>query len=285
METSIGAITRIRRFQKDVSSENLPSEDQIPSSAWPSEGQVVFDDISAGYSLIDQPILRDICLTVASGTRLGICGRTGSGKSSLILAILRMIEIQKGNLTIDGVNLQTCPRHIVRSKVTVIPQDPFLLSDRSVRDNLRGFIAASENDDLKILDALDKVQLREYIDSFAEGLDTKIDDLFLSTGQQQLICLARAIIMKRKILLLDEATSNVNHETDQLMQRLIRTEFSGCTIIAVAHRLKSLIDFDMVAVIDKGRIVECDSPAKLLSYPQSLFRQLYEMQTNPSDQD
>ncbi|CRG84683.1 hypothetical protein PISL3812_01936 [Talaromyces islandicus] len=257
METSIGAITRIRGFQKDVPNENLPSEDQIPSSVWPPEGQVVLHDVSAGYSLTAQPVLRDISFTVTPGTGLGICGRTGSGKSSLILAILRMVEIQKGNLTIDGVDLQTCPRHIVRSKVTVIPQDPLLLSDRSVRDNLTGFITDStENDDLRILNALEKVQLREYVESFAGALDAKIGDLFLSTGQQQLICLARAIIMKRKILLLDEATSNVDHKTDELMQRVIRAEFSDCTIIAVAHRLNDLIDFDMVAVMDEGRIAE-----------------------------
>lgn len=282
METSIGAITRIRDFQRNVPSENLPSENETPHPIWPSEGHIVLHNVSAGYQLAAPPVLRNISLTVAPGTKLGICGRTGSGKSSLILAILRMIEVQHGELSIDGVNLKTCPRGIIRNKVTVIPQDPVLFSGRSVRENLAGVIAAGStlagNHDLEILETLEKVQLREYVESCTGGLDARIDDLFLSTGRQQLICLARAIIMKRKILLLDEATSNVDEKSAELMQNVIRTEFSDCTIIAVAHRLNSLIDFDMIAVIDEGRIVEYDSPGKLLGRSQSLFRQLYEMQ-------
>lgn len=275
METSIGAITRIRDFQRHVPSEILPSENETPSCLWPSEGYIALHGVSAGYH--DQPVLRDVSLAVAPGTKLGICGRTGCGKSSIILAILRMIEIQDGEISIYGVNLKTCPREIIRNKVTVIPQDPLLFPGRSVRENLTGFITAGTTD-LKIFQALDKVQLRECVEYCPGGLDTKIDDLFLSAGQQQLICLARAIIMKRKILLLDEATSNVDKKTDELMQSVICTEFSDCAIIAVAHHLTNLVGFDMVAVIDGGRVVEYDSPDKLLSRPQSLFHQLYEMQ-------
>ena len=140
-------------------------------------------------------------------------------------------------------------------------------------------------DDSTILDALEKVQLREYVESNAGSLDATIDDLALSTGQKQLICLARAIIMKRKILLLDEATSNVDEKTDELMQSVIRNEFSDCTIIAIAHRVINLTDFDMIAVVDEGRIVEYDSPGKLLSRPGSLFRQFYDMQKSPPDEN
>ncbi|KUL81754.1 hypothetical protein ZTR_09407 [Talaromyces verruculosus] len=193
-----------------------------------------------------------------------------------------MIEVQHGELSIDGVNLKTYPRGIIRNKVTVIPQDPVLFSGRSVRENLAGVIAAGStlagNHDLRILETLEKVQLREYVESCTGGLDARIDGLFLSTGRQQLICLARAIIMKQKIVLVDEATSNVDEKSAELMQSVIRTEFSDCTIIAVAPRLNSLLDFDMIDVIDEGRIVEYDSPGKLLSRSQSLFRQLYEMQ-------
>lgn len=285
METSIGAITRIRDFQSHVHSENLLGENETPNPLWPSEGHVVLHNVYAGYEFTARPVLRNISLTVASGTKLGICGRTGSGKSSLLLTILRMIEVQSGELSIDGVNLKTCPRQIIRNKVTVIPQEPVLFSGRSVRENLTGIFTAgcivAENQDLEIRQSLEKVQLREYVESCG-GLDAKIDDLFLSTGQQQLICLARAIIMKRKILLLDEATSNVDEMADDLMQRIIRTEFMDCTIIAIEHHLTNLIDFDMIAVIEDGRIVEYDSPGKLLSRSQSLFRQLYEIQQGTS---
>lgn len=146
------------------------------------KGQIEFRDVSAEYSLTSQPVLRDISLTIAPGTKLGICGRTGSGKSSFILAILRMIEIQRGELTIDGVSLQACPRNVVRSKVTVIPQDLFLISDRSVRDNLTGFNTNCRDNEQKILDPLEKDRLGESIDSRAEGLDAKIGDTSLSAG-------------------------------------------------------------------------------------------------------
>lgn len=286
METSIGSITRIRHFERTVPSENLPSEDQYPPSIWPSDGRLVFNNISAGYTLTGQPVLRNISLTVESRTKLGICGRTGSGKSSLILAILRMVEVQSGQLTIDGLNLLTCPREIVRNRVTVIPQEPLLLSSRSVRDNLTGFSTPADTtatiNDLTILEALEKVQLRDQVESCGGGLDAKIEDIALSAGQKQLLCLARAIIMKRNILLLDEATSNVDQRTDDLMQRVIHNEFSLCTIIAVAHRVKSLTDFDMIAVVDEGRIVEYDSPGKLLSRSGSLFRQFYDIQSGSS---
>jgi ABC-type multidrug transport system fused ATPase/permease subunit len=286
METSIGAITRIRYFQNTVPSENLPGEDQVPPNTWPSGGQLVFHNVTAGYTLTTQPVLRNISLTVAPRTKLGICGRTGSGKSSFVLAILRMIEVHTGELMIDGVDLTTCPREIVRNRVTVIPQEPVLLFSRSMRDNLTGFTASAgtttEFDDSAILEALEKVQLREYVESCVGGLDAKIEDITLSTGQKQLICLARSTLMKRKILLLDEATSNVDKKTDELMQRVIRNEFSDSTIIAIAHRVNNLVDFDMIAVLDEGKIVEYDSPGKLLSRPQSLFRHFYDIQTSPS---
>jgi ABC-type multidrug transport system fused ATPase/permease subunit len=290
METSIGAVTRIRDFQNNVPSENLPGEDQIPPPTWPSEGRLVFRNVSSGYSMTSQPVLRNISLTVDTGTKLGICGRTGSGKSSLVLAILRMIEVQTGELTIDGVDLVTCPRETVRNKVTVIPQEPVLVSSKPVRDNLTGFTSPAGTtttafDDSAILGALEKAQLREYVESCPGSLNARVDDIALSAGQKQLLCLARAILMKRKILLLDEATSNVDEKTDELMQKVIRTEFSDCTIIAIAHRVNNLIDFDMIAVVDEGRIVEYDSPGKLLSHPESLFRHFYDIQTNPCYKD
>ncbi|KAJ5968959.1 multidrug resistance protein MDR [Penicillium viridicatum] len=264
METSIGAITRVRSFE-EVPTEDLPLENQDPPVTWPSEGSIIFQDAVMSYEPAASPILRHITLTISPGSKLGICGRTGSGKSSLILALLRM----SGDVIIDGISLQSCPRDTIRGKVTVIPQEPVLFPD-TVRENVAAFKVI---DDDGVLRALEKVELREHVMAHG-GLDAKIDDLPLSAGQRQLVCLARAITMKQKMLLLDEATSRVDDKTDRLMQQVIRQEFSGCTIIAVAHRVHTLLDFDRIAVIDEGRVVEYDTPAVLIGTHGSLFARL-----------
>ncbi|PWY65371.1 multidrug resistance protein MDR [Aspergillus sclerotioniger CBS 115572] len=273
METSIGAVTRIRSFQK-VPSEDLPGENLVPCADWPLEGRIVFKNACIGYDLASPPVLRQISLTISAGTKLGVCGRTGSGKSSLLLALLRLVEVQSGDITIDAVSLQSCPRDVIRDRVTVIPQEPVLFRG-TVRDNITGFTPV---DDDRVLYALGKVQLHEHVMS-SGGLDVKIDDLPLSAGQRQLICLARAIVMKRKILLLDEVTSRVDDVTDTLMQEVIRTEFANCTVIAIAHRVHTLVDYDQVAVIDQGRVVEYDTPGALLGQSGSLFKQMLEQRS------
>ncbi|KAI3009272.1 hypothetical protein CBS147346_2163 [Aspergillus niger] len=272
METSIGAVTRIRNFQK-VPSEDLPGEEVVPRTDWPSEGHIAFQNVSIGYDLNSPPVLQQITLAIPAGSKLGVCGRSGSGKSSLLLAILRMVEIQSGDINIDAVSLQSCPRDIVRDQVTVIPQEPVLFRG-TIRDNIAGF---NPMDDEIVLNALQKVQLYEHVQG-SGGLDAKIIHLPLSAGQRQLICLARAIVKKRKILLLDEATSRVDNETDSLMQDIIRTEFAGCTIITVAHRVSTLLDYDQIAVIDGGKMVEYGTPSELLERSGSLLRQLHDQQ-------
>ncbi|KAJ5797953.1 uncharacterized protein N7503_007249 [Penicillium pulvis] len=268
METSIGAITRVRSFEK-VPTEDLPSEDQYPPATWPLEGSIIFQDTSMAYELTARPILRNVTLNIPAGSKLGICGRTGSGKSSLIFALLRMIEIQSGNIIIDGISLQSCPRDMVRSKITVIPQEPVLFPG-TIRGNIGAFKSL---DDFRALRALERMKLKEHV-MINGGLDAKMDDLPLSAGQRQLICLARAIAMKQKILLLDEVTSRVDDTTDRLMQQVIRQDFSGCTIVAVAHQAHTLLDFDQIAVIDDGKVVEYDTPAALLGTAGSLFSRL-----------
>lgn len=269
METSIGAVTRIRSFQR-VPSEGLPGEDHIPPPNWPSKGHLVLQNVCASYNPASQPVLQNVSFSVPPGAKLGVCGRTGSGKSSLILAILRMLELQSGDIQIDGVSLQTCPRETMRQRVTVVPQDAVLFRG-SVFDNVAGFSAANDRD---VLDALDKVELRGYVESRG-GLDAQIDEVALSAGQRQLVCLARAIVMKRQIVLLDEVSSNVDDKTDELMQRVVRTEFTDCTVIAVAHRVHTLLDFDKIAVFEHGRVAEWDTPDALRGRPGSLFRRFY----------
>ncbi|RAH78396.1 multidrug resistance protein MDR [Aspergillus japonicus CBS 114.51] len=270
LDTSIGAINRIQNFGK-VPTENLPQETQTPPLTWPSEGSIVFQNATMAYAPTASPILRNIALSIPAGSKLGICGRTGSGKSSLVLALLRMIEIQSGDISIDGVSLQSCPRDSIRSKITVIPQEPVLFPG-TIRENITTF---QTMDDDRVLRASEKVQLREYVATHG-GLDKGIEDLPLSAGQKQLLCLARAIVSKQKILLLDEVTSHVDDETDRVMQRVAQEEFRGCTVVAVAHRVHILVDYDRIAVLEDGRVVEYDAPAALLGRPGSVFGRLYD---------
>ncbi|PYI17875.1 multidrug resistance protein MDR [Aspergillus violaceofuscus CBS 115571] len=260
LDTSIGAINRPQNFGK-VPTENLPQETQTPPLTWPSEGSIVFQNATMAYAPTASPILRNVTLSIPAGSKLGICGRTGSGKSSLVLALLRMIEIQSGDISIDGVSLQSCPRDSIRSKITVIPQEPVLFPG-TIRENITTF---QTMDDDRVLRALEKVQLREYVATHG-GLDKGIEDLPLSAGQKQLLCLARAIVSKQKILLLDEVTSH----------RVTQEEFRGCTVVAVAHRVHTLVDYDRIAVFEDGRVVEYDAPAALLGRPGSVFGRLYD---------
>ena len=192
-----------------------------------------------------------------------------SGKSSLLLTLLRLLDLETGTITVGGMDLSTIPRNMIRSRMVAIPQDPFMLSG-SIR--LNADPSGLATDDL-IIEALMKVRLWHVI-QIRGGLDAELNVQPLSQGQQQLFCLARAMLKKSKILLLDEATSNVDSETDKVMQQVIREEFQSHTIITVAHRLDTIMDSDKVGVLDRGRLVEFDSPNELMSRP-SIFRSLH----------
>jgi ATP-binding cassette subfamily C (CFTR/MRP) protein 1 len=181
-----------------------------------------------------------------------------------------MLELTSGTMLVDGLDLSTLPRHIIRSRLNAIPQDPYFIVG-SIRLNLDPY---ESSDDSQLIAALKKVQLWDVIVSNG-GLDADLDVDDLSHGQRQLFCLARAILRKSKIVVLDEVTSSMDRKTDELMQRIIREQFKDCTIVAVAHRLDTILDFDRIAVLDSGRLAECDSPMNLLSRP-SAFKELYD---------
>ena len=193
---------------------------------------------------------------------------TFSGKSSLLLALLRLLDLKSGTIIVDGLDLQTIPRELIRSRMIAVPQDPFILNN-SVRRNIDPSQSIPEE---QIINALTKVHLWSIIESRG-GLDQEMGSQPFSQGQQQLFCLARAMLRDSRILILDEATSNVDLETDKWMQEIIRKEFKGHTVITVAHRIETILDSDVVAVLDKGVLVEFGSPEGLLSRP-SLFKEL-----------
>jgi ATP-binding cassette subfamily C (CFTR/MRP) protein 1 len=185
-----------------------------------------------------------------------------------LLTILRLLDIETGDITIDSQSLSTIPRSLLRTRLIAIPQDPFLISS-TVRLNAD---PSTILPDSAIIEALTKVHLWSLISSRG-GLDEQMTTHPLSHGQQQLFCLARAMLRKSKVLILDEATSSVDKETDGLMQKLLRDEFGGCTVLVVAHRLDTIEDADLVVVMDNGVIAEVGKPQELLAQ-DSLFKQL-----------
>ncbi|KAL4976783.1 P-loop containing nucleoside triphosphate hydrolase protein [Aspergillus desertorum] len=276
LETHIGSIQRVRSFTETVLSEDLPTErDPVPPD-WPVKGNIEFKSLAAGYR-DTEPILNDITLSIQSGEKIGICGRTGSGKTSLIMTLFRMIDIHGGAITIDGLDLTRLPREEIRARLNGVSQSPLLIKG-SVRLNANPTattsVGTSPESDHAILNALQSVNLHTKVIENG-GLDADIDNLHLSHGQKQLFCLARAILRPGNILVLDEATSNIDSKTDEIMQRVIREKFSSHTVLTVAHKLESILDYDKVIVLEDGRIIEVGAPYDLLGQESSHFSKLY----------
>jgi ATP-binding cassette subfamily C (CFTR/MRP) protein 1 len=270
LETSFGAIARLKSFSTHTVSENLPRETEQAPDNWPTRGDIEFRTVSASYSPGSDLVLRNFSMSIAAGQKIGICGRSGSGKSSLVSTLFRMLEItDESSITIDGVDITSLPRQFVRERLNAIPQEPIFITG-NVRLNADPF---GQHTDMAIIRAIEKVKLWELVQQKG-GLDAELDTEFFSHGQRQLFCLARAILRKSKVVILDEATSSVDANSDELMQQVIRKEFNDCTIIAVAHRLNTIMDFDRIALLSGGKLLEFDTPQVLLERP-SAFRDLY----------
>ncbi|KAL3480238.1 P-loop containing nucleoside triphosphate hydrolase protein [Aspergillus californicus] len=270
LETHIGSIQRVKTFTETVQSEDLPLECDIPPPEWPTQGNIEFKMMSAEYRA-SEPVLSDITLSINAGEKIGICGRTGSGKTSLIMSLFRMLDLHSGSVTIDGLDITKLPRQEIRGRLNGVSQTSVLIQG-SVR--LNADPTSSGIADQAILNVLKSVNLHTKVLEHG-GLDTDIDNLHLSHGQRQLFCLARAILRPGNILILDEATSNVDTKTDEIMQRVIREKFSAHTVLTVAHKLESILDYDRVVVLEDGRIIEVGVPYDLLVQDESEFRKLY----------
>ncbi|PWA55953.1 ABC transporter C family member 10 [Artemisia annua] len=217
-------------------------------------------------------VLQGISCVFEGGHKIGIVGRTGSGKTTLISALFRLVEPTEGRIIIDDLDITSIGLHDLRSSFGIIPQEPTLFSG-SVRYNLDPL---SEHSDHELWKVLEKCQLREAIQDKKEGLDSLVvqDGSNWSLGQRQLFCLGRALLKRRKILVLDEATASIDNATDTIIQKTIREEFEDCTVITVAHRIPTVIDCTMVLVMKDGKVMEYDKPTKLMNEPASLFAQL-----------
>ncbi|KAL2067058.1 hypothetical protein VTL71DRAFT_1482 [Oculimacula yallundae] len=271
LETCLGAISRLISFTGHTASENLPGENGPVPENWPMHGSIELKNVSASYDSDDNLVIRNLNMSIKPGEKIGICGRSGSGKSSLITTIFRMLEVtEDSSITIDGIDITKLPREIVRSRLNAIPQEPFFIRG-TVRANAD---PRQQHTDAAIISAIKKVQLWDIVYSKG-GLNTVLDAEYFSHGQRQLFCLARAILRKSKVVILDEATSNVDTKSDDLMQEIIRKEFHDCTIIAVAHRLDTILDFDRIALLSRGELAEFDTPQALLG-KDSAFKKLYD---------
>ncbi|XP_026834856.1 multidrug resistance-associated protein 1 isoform X14 [Drosophila erecta] len=270
IETNIVSVERIKEYgeTKQEAPWELEQDKNKPKN-WPQEGRVEFQNFQVRYREGLDLVLRGVSFNIKGGEKVGIVGRTGAGKSSLTLALFRIIEAAGGRISIDGVDIASMGLHMLRSRLTIIPQDPVLFSG-SLRINLDPFEIKTDDE---IWKALELSHLKSFVKSLAAGLNHEIAEggENLSVGQRQLVCLARALLRKTKVLVLDEATAAVDLETDDLIQKTIRTEFKECTVLTIAHRLNTILDSDKVIVLDKGQITEFASPTELLDNPKSAF--------------
>lgn len=283
VEAGMNSVERMCDFAFDLPSE-APYEiaETTPAPEWPQKGQVVFENASMAYRPGLPLVLKNLNIDIKPEEKIGICGRTGAGKSSIMSALYRITELSGGRIVIDGVDISQIGLKELRSKLSIIPQDPVLFRG-TIRRNLDPFNQSSDD---KLWDALRRsglidAEVFERIKgkdktSHKFHLDSIVDDngSNFSLGERQLISFARALVRESKILILDEATSSVDYETDAKIQQTIAREFGDCTILCIAHRLKTIIDYDKILVLDKGQVMEFDTPWNLFNSNGTIFQQM-----------
>jgi len=253
-----------------------PQEDTVKPLAvslkWPQEGKILLKDVSVRYRESLPKVLSALTLEISGGMTVGICGRTGSGKTTLAKVLFRLIEIGGGLIEIDGIDISRVDLKVLRSKITMIPQDPNLFAG-PLRFSLD---PANKCSDEQLWQALDSVGMKVHVAEMANNLDADIVDggENLSAGQRQLLCMARALLENPRILIMDEATSNIDGRTDNKIQAMLKKEFKDCTILTIAHRIETILWYDKVLVLDQGKVIEFDSPNKLSQQEGSKFRAL-----------
>ncbi|CAG9767622.1 unnamed protein product [Ceutorhynchus assimilis] len=272
LENQMTSVERVLEFTKvEHEPDLLSAPDKKPPPAWPKKGLIEFLDTTMRYSPYEPPVLKELNLTILPQQKVGIVGRTGAGKSSLIVTLFRLAYYE-GEIYIDHLDISVLGLHDLRRKISIIPQEPVLFNG-TLRYNLDPF---TEYNDDKIMAALIAVEDKEAMTKGKEYLEKIMSEggQNVSVGQRQMICLARAILRDNKILVMDEATANVDPQTDKLIQTTIRTKFAHCTVLTIAHRLHTVMDSDKIIVMDAGEAVEYDHPYILLQNPKGYFSEL-----------
>ncbi|KAJ5733265.1 hypothetical protein N7533_013712 [Penicillium manginii] len=294
VENNMNATERVHYYGTELEEEAPPSTWQ----SWPEKGRIVFDDAKMRYRDGLPLVLQGLSMDIRGGERIGIVGRTGAGKSSIMSALFRLTELSGGTIHIDDINIATVGLHDLRSRLAIIPQDPALFRG-TIRTNLDPF---NEHSDLELWSALRKAYLIADETEDAEALpsepgtgtttpittdskprnrltlESPVDEegLNFSLGQRQLMALARALVRDARIIVCDEATSSVDFETDQKIQRTMAQGFHGRTLLCIAHRLRTIIHYDRICVMDRGQIAEMDHPVNLWDREDGIFRAMCE---------
>ncbi|KAG2375146.1 hypothetical protein C9374_010150 [Naegleria lovaniensis] len=287
-EANMNAVERILHYCEQIPQEapkRITSSSMMArlaeTTTWPQQGEIVLKHVKVKYRDDLDYVLRDLSFQVRAGEHVGVVGRTGCGKSTLMQCLFRMIELSEGQIIIDGIDISTIGLHDLRSKLSIIPQDPLLFSG-TVRFNLD---PCQEYQDYQLWNALEKTHMKEKVMSLEGQLDAQVSEYGenFSLGERQLFCVARAILRKTKILILDEATASIDMETDSMLQQMMRTEFADRTVLTVAHRVNTIIDSDRILSLQAGQLAEFDSPYRLLTQePKTVFASLVE-ETGPTN--
>ncbi|XP_053113746.1 ATP-binding cassette sub-family C member 9 isoform X2 [Hemicordylus capensis] len=270
LEVQMGAVKKVNSFLS-MESENYDGTmdvSQVPKD-WPQEGEIKIEDLCVRYENNLKPVLKHVKAYIKPGQKVGICGRTGSGKSSLSLAFFRMVDIFDGRIVIDGIDISKLPLHTLRSRLSIILQDPILFSG-SIRFNLDPECKCTDD---TLWEALEIAQLKNMVKSLPGGLDAVVTEggENFSVGQRQLFCLARAFVRKSSILIMDEATASIDMATENILQKVVMTAFADRTVVIIAHRVHTILTADLVIVMKRGIILEYDTPENLLAQEDGIF--------------
>uniref|UniRef100_A0A673IIG0 ATP-binding cassette sub-family C member 9-like n=1 Tax=Sinocyclocheilus rhinocerous TaxID=307959 RepID=A0A673IIG0_9TELE len=270
LEVQMAAVKKVNSFLSTESENYEGSMDvsQVPED-WPQHGEIKIHDLCVRYDTMLKPVLKHVNAHINPGQKVGICGRTGSGKSSLSLAFFNMVDVFEGKIVIDGIDICKLPLQTLRSRLSIILQDPVLFSG-SIRLNLDPERTCTDD---RLWEALEIAQLKNIVKALPGGLDAVVTEggENFSVGQRQLFCLARAFVRKSSILIMDEATASIDMATENILQKVVMTAFADRTVVTIAHLVSSILEAEQVLVFSSGTLVECDSAPNLLAQENSLF--------------
>ncbi|XP_036977816.1 ATP-binding cassette sub-family C member 9 isoform X2 [Acanthopagrus latus] len=270
LEVQMAAVKKVNSFLTTESENYEGSMDtsQVPEN-WPQDGEIKIQDLCVRYDPMLKPVLKHVNAYIEPGQKVGICGRTGSGKSSLSLAFFNMVDIFEGKIVIDGIDICKLPLQTLRSRLSIILQDPVLFSG-SIRFNLDPERTCTDD---RLWEALEIAQLKNMVKALPGGLDAVVTEggENFSVGQRQLFCLARAFVRKSSILIMDEATASIDMATENILQKVVMTAFADRTVVTIAHRVHTILTADLVIVMKRGNILEYDKPETLLEQEDGMF--------------